>query len=174
MKKITLKKENLTIIKKKLKKAKKKLEIKIKKQKLLSNFKYEEFLNFKPKIKNIINIKITPNNVFCTLIKNKRTIVIVSAGKYKINISKKNLKFTYKIVLQKFLQRIQKYFNNNNFIKIIIAGPKLLRKAICKQMLFNFKKKNIILAIKTLKCFNGCRPKKKKRKKQKGIRVFKK
>ena len=39
--------------------------------------------------------------------------------------------------------------------------------------MFLTRQKHILINIQSKKCFNGCRPAKKKRKKQKGLRIFK-
>jgi hypothetical protein len=148
------------------------------------------------KIKNIrkirvattLNIKIARNNVFCTLIKKKKVKKTGSAGIYKIRISKKFLKMNYKRVIKIFLKKIKKKITFNNLFLNIFCAKKF-RKKILRQIL-KFRKKNYkrlrykykkkkyieILAInfKNKKCFNGCRPKKKIRKKRRRFRVFKK
>jgi len=48
-----------------------------------------------------------------------------------------------------------------------------MKKPILEVISINLKDKNIILDVKGKKCFNGCRPPKKRRKKQKGLRIFK-
>ena len=46
-------------------------------------------------------------------------------------------------------------------------------KSIIKKLISSLKKNKLIIKSLPVKCFNGCRPKKKKRKKQKGLRIFK-
>lgn len=119
-------------------------------------------------------VRVTPNNVFCTLIDvtKKQIIYNKSAGIFKIPTSKKKIKFTHKIIILKFLSLIKSKLGTN-LIVIKIIGPIKIRKSIVKCLSINLKRKNVILHTKPLKCFNGCRPAKKRRKKQKGLRIFK-
>ena len=125
-----------------------------------------------------IVIKITPNNVFCTLVKFRKLNRIVcrtSAGILKVAVSKKKLKFSHKIILTKFITQISKIiFNLTDLILLKVIGPIKIRKSIILQFK-TFLKKNVTLIIETkpLKCFNGCRPKKQKRKKQKKFQILK-
>lgn len=119
-------------------------------------------------------IRVTPNNLFCTLINviKKEIICNKSAGSFKIQVSKKKVKFAHKIILLKFIDTIKNKIDNNLII-IKIIGPIKIRKSIVKCLSLNLKQNNLILHTSPLKCFNGCRPAKKRRKKQKGLRVFK-
>lgn len=119
-----------------------------------------------------IHIKIKPNNVFCTLNDLNKTVYTTSSGKCNLNTSKKTLRYTTKIILQSFLNNIKTYLEQDFFI-LHLTSPKKLRIAILKQLQATFKKKELIINIKGKKYFNGCRPAKKKRKKQKGLRIFK-
>jgi ribosomal protein S11 len=139
------------------------------------NIYFNEIIQFlKNKILNVqkICLRVTPNNVFCTLSRNKKTILISSTGKYKIKTSKKKLKFTSKIILKSFLKEIKNKIKTSNILLNIIA-PKNLRKLIIDLFLKVLKNKSIIVNIQNKKAFNGCRPKKQKRKKRKGLRLFK-
>ena len=128
----------------------------------------------KSTIKYQININVTPNNIFCTLknLSSKKIVLIGSSGKYKLNVSKKTLKFKQKIIISHFIEEIKKYLKKNLSI-VYITGPIKIRKNIIKQISIMLKNYRFLVKIKELKCFNGCRPKKKKRKKQKGLRIFK-
>ena len=152
---------------------------------LKKTFKYKPYF-INPIFQNIINsklenkigykisIRITPNNVFCTLkdlLKNK-VLIVSSAGKYKLNVSKKTLRFANKIIIQNFIEEI-KVFTKNDLLLINICGPIKIRKNIIKQLGILLKNINLIICISDLKSFNGCRVPKKKRKKQKGLRIFK-
>jgi len=139
-----------------------------------SNFK---LVQFKKELKNSklkLIIRVTPNNIFCTLINEvkKQIICNKSAGVFKIPVSKKKVKFAHKIILIKFLDTIKNKLGSNLII-IKIIGPIKIRKSIIKCLSLNLKNNNIIMNTKPLKCFNGCRPPKKRRKKQKGLRIFK-
>jgi ribosomal protein S11 len=136
---------------------------------------FQTLLNTKKEIvKTQININVTPNNIFCTLkdLSRNKILLIGSSGKYKINISKKTLKFKQKIIVLNFIEEIKKYLTKKLTI-ICITGPIKIRKNIIKQISLLLKNYKFLIKIKEVKCFNGCRPKKKKRKKQKGLRIFK-
>lgn len=121
-----------------------------------------------------LNIRITPNNVFCNLknISIGKTIKVGSSGKYKIKTSKKTLRFSCKIVLGFFLEEIKQELKNKETL-IILTAPIKLRKMILEQVSKYTQTSSITINLKKKKCFNGCRPPKKKRKKQKGLRLFK-
>jgi ribosomal protein S11 len=140
------------------------------------NSNFQEILNIQNSsvFSKKIDIRITPNNVFCTLknfISNK-TIKIGSSGKYKIKTSKKTLKFSCKVIVGLFLDEIKQELNSKNLI-LNLTGPIRLRKTILEQVLKHLRKNSITINVNQKKCFNGCRPKKKRRKKQKGLRLFK-
>lgn len=119
-----------------------------------------------------ISVKITPNNMFCTLISNKDNKILLSksSGSYKINLSKKLLKYYHKIILSKFFLDVEKCKKESCLI-INLISPLKLRKSIFRHIVFNFNKTKLYFNFKPLKLFNGCRPKKKKRKKQKSLRI---
>jgi len=52
---------------------------------------------------------------------------------------------------------------------ISIIGPKKTKKLILEVISNNLKGKNLIIDVKSKKCFNGCRPPKKKKKKTKRV-----
>jgi ribosomal protein S11 len=121
-----------------------------------------------------INIRVTPNNVFCTLKNNLRnkTLYITSSGKCNTKTSKKILKYSSKIVTQHFFEKIKDNLRSNKFIVNIVA-PQKIKKSILELIGNNLKNKCLIVNVDPKKCFNGCRPAKKRRKKQKGLRIFK-
>ena len=55
----------------------------------------------KDKFSKKINIRVTANNIFCTLVdlKSNKTLIVGSGGKYKVKTSKKKLSYNIKIVL---------------------------------------------------------------------------
>lgn len=121
-----------------------------------------------------INIRITPNNVFCTLknvLKNK-TLYVTSAGKCNTKTSKKVLRYSTKIITQIFFDKIRNHLKSNKFL-INIIGPRKIRKSVLEQISNSLRGKNLLINVENKKCFNGCRPSKKRRKKQKGLRIFK-
>ncbi len=121
-----------------------------------------------------ISIKIRPNNVFCTLVENNSNKILytISSGKCNIKTSKKTLRYSSKIILQSFFDNVKKYLKRDYFL-VNIDGPKKIKKSVLELLSLNLKNKNVIIDVKGKKCFNGCRPPKKKRKKQKGLRIFK-
>jgi len=167
---------------------KKKLRIKQKKsQILISNLKqkpypftsvFQQIVKATKKINFHITIRVTPNNVFCTLkdvMKNK-ILLIKSAGLVKLKVSKKTLRFANKLIVQNFIEQISPLLQNKTEQKVILSirGPIKIRKTIIKQFtLLALKNILLVLQVLSLKCFNGCRPKKKKRKKQKSLLILK-
>ena len=121
-----------------------------------------------------LDIRITPNNIFCTLksLTKNKTLKVGSSGKYKIRTSKKTLKFNSKIILGSFLNEIKHEIKLGHLI-LNLTGPIRLRKKILKQMTKSLRRNSLTININQKKCFNGCRPQKKRRKKQKGLRIFK-
>lgn len=142
----------------------------------LLNTKLKENLNnqFKNKISYKIKVKIIPNNVFCTFIDiaENKTKIVTSAGKYKLNVSRKKLKFTSKIIISKFIDDIKTQIKNGTVL-IEIYGPIKQKKGVIKKFISSLKRNKLLIKSLSVKCFNGCRPKKKKRKKQKGLRILK-
>ncbi len=131
-----------------------------------------------------LSIKITSNNIHCNLrnlILNK-TILVGSATKYRVAISRKRLKKNTINVLRPFYRQAKRLLTPKGLI-INLIGPKRLKRKIIKfsKILRKFKIKKIrgftffrplIIKIQNKKCFNGCRPAKKKRKKRKNFRIF--
>lgn len=134
-----------------------------------------------------ITIRVTANNIFCTLKKHNKTLCVGSSGIYKVHISKKILKTNIKIVISKFLLNIKKKIRFSNFFLTIICAKKFkkkllrqilkFRKKILKKQFKKIKNKNLPLAIKInfnpKRCFNGCRASKKIRKKRRYFRITK-
>lgn len=169
-------------------KQKKKSKYKYKKLTVKSYNKLKRLFNSKPyilkptfqnllenqNIEYLLTFRITANNVFCNLkdLNKKKTLIVCSAGKYKLNVSKKTVKFSHKIIIQKFLEEIDPSILTS-FLLINISGPKKIKKQVIKSLSNFLEKKNYIIDVKNNKCFNGCRPSKKKRKKQKRFRITK-
>jgi ribosomal protein S11 len=121
-------------------------------------------------------IKLKANNIFCSFLntKVKKTLKIISSGIYKIKTSKKSLKFSTKNILKIFLGTIKKKYKlSNKKLLIKITAPIRIRKKIIKQLTNSFKTNSLLINVEEKKCFNGCRPSKKKRKKKKGFCIFK-
>jgi len=125
-----------------------------------------------PKLKVII--RVTTNNTFCTLIKDKKIIYVGSAGIYKLKVSQKTMKFIIKSITKIFYDKIKSVLNDYNSIFIEIIAPLKVKKFLIKGLSFlRKKKKNLIINIKPKKCFNGCVPPKKIRKRKRKMRIFK-
>lgn len=126
-----------------------------------------------------IHILITSNNVFCNLTDNisKKTLIVRNSGKYKIKISKKRVNTNFDFVLTKFLleakSKLFKNFKNFNGLIVTIVCSIKLRQKIVNTIHNNFKRKRLLIKVLNKKSFNGCRPKKKIRKKRAGLRIFK-
>lgn len=122
--------------------------------------------------------KVCPNNVFCTLEQFEgpkiKLLSSVSSGKYKIQLSKKMLKHKAKFVILSFLKEIQsKNILITDSLSIKLTAPVKLKKVILKLLIPYLKNKNFVVEVLPKKIFNGCRSRKKIRKKRKGLRLFK-
>ena len=138
-------------------------------------FNFFTLNSLKNKFSKKINIRITANNIFCTLIdlKTKQTLHVGSGGKYKIKTSKKKLRYNSKIIVELFFKDINKKINSEEVLINLIA-PIKIKKLVLKQLYTFFKKyTNLTINVTPKKCFNGCRPAKKIRKRKKGLRIFK-
>lgn len=134
-----------------------------------SNFK--SFVPYTSKL----NFRVTQNNIFCTLgsIVNGKILEVGSAGKYKVKVSKKTLRYNVKLLIGTFLKKV-KLRLQKELILINLISPARMRKSILKQIFEQFGTHTAVTVdVKAKNCFNGCRPKKKRRKKQKGLRIFK-
>ena len=123
-----------------------------------------------------LNVKVTSNNIFCNF-KNRltnKTLAVGSSGKYKIKTTRKRLRHAIKLVLRSFMIEIMSKHALKTLI-VKIAAPIKIRRHIVSFLSETLKNKTqkLIIKIAHKKCFNGCRPAKKKRKKQKGLRIFK-
>lgn len=127
---------------------------------------------------SFLTFHVYPNNVFCTLknLRNSKFYLLntASSGKYKIDISKKTLKHKLKFVITSFLKEIRaKKLKLTNHIGIKLIAPIRLKKVIIKLLSSRLKGKNFMFEVVGKKVFNGCRAKKKIRKKRRGLRMFK-
>lgn len=134
-----------------------------------------------------IQIKIKQNNIFFTFfdLKQKKILQIGSSGVYKIKVSKRKLKYFFQDLIIFFFKRLEKWCKNLNHTIFNIIAPITFRKKICviiKKEIKNFnsnsykrinKKVNIIINIEAKKCFNGCRERKKIKKKRRLYKIFK-
>ena len=151
-----------------------------------------------------ITIKITPNNIFCLIknLKKNKTEYVVSGGRIGLNLSKKKIKFLWKTVITDLFEYMQK-IELESFI-FSYSGPRRLKKKIIRLFKKTFRPRRkrssrylttkdktpkkeevvvlpnkspqraLLMTVNPKKVFNGCRVKKKKRKKRGGFfRVFK-
>ena len=123
-----------------------------------------------------ITIHVKPNNIFCTLanIYKRRVIAHYNTGMFCIKTTKKRLKQNIVKILFFFFKKIYKRLKKTIILNLIV--PKNLKKKIFKQIssMFLTRQKHILINIQSKKCFNGCRPPKKQRKKHKYNTLFKK
>jgi len=96
---------------------------------------------------------------------NNKILFTVSSGKYKINTTKKRLKYNLKIIIKFFLRDIKKYTEKSKKILVDLILSLRIRKFIFRVLRKEFQKKHVVVHLKENKCFNGCRSVKKKRKK---------
>lgn len=140
------------------------------------NFRRNLFTLFNNKNSDFykINILFKSNNIFCTLsnLITRKTLYSISSGNYKIKTSKKILKYTYKLILDRFIKISSRKLKQKSLIVNIVC-PLHLRKKVIDIISNSFNKQNLILKLEKKKCYNGCRPCKKQRKKRKGLRLLK-
>lgn len=83
-----------------------------------------------------------------------------------MNTTKRKLRYNLKIIIRLFLKDIRKYiFKNPNILVDLILSLRH-RKLVFRSLKKEFYKKNVIFHFRENKCFNGCRPVKKRRKKR--------
>lgn len=138
----------------------------------------------------VMTIRIKPNNVFCTFVNrvNKKTISGTST-KYKVKMSKKALKYNYKVILKSFLKETKRFLKSKRIL-VSVTSPKKVRRELLRTLKTRlirqkkFVKKAsgkkvryspdlLLFRFNSKKCFNGCRVRKKRRKKQRGLRIYK-
>ena len=137
---------------------------------------YKRFFFFRYLTKKI-KIRIRVNNIFCTLsnIHKKKLLIFYSSGLSKLTISKKTLRFNNRLLVKRFINLLIKRIRKvDSFLILEIGGAIKLRKFITTQIARSLKRyQKLLIYIKSKKCFNGCRVKKKRRKKFRGFRIFK-
>lgn len=138
----------------------------------------------------VITIRIKPNNVFCTFVNtaSQKTISGTSA-KYKVKMSKKALRYNYKVILKSFLKETKRFLKSKK-IFISVTSPKKIRRELLRILKARLLKRKkfarkasgktiryspdfLLFRFNSKKCFNGCRVRKKRRKKQRGLRIYK-
>ncbi len=141
---------------------------------------FQKRLHLRPKthiyqytIKWIANIKITPNNIIIALTdKLGQLKYLTSAGKLGLACSKRTLKFVVKMVLAHFFTHLKKK-KIAEAIYFRITAPKHFRRRVLKSIMKKEIRagRNLLEGLSKLP-FNGCRPPKERRKKRKGLRIF--
>ncbi len=124
---------------------------------------------------------VIPKHILRSLKRNVHNQVLLkaSAGVYKVDISKKILRSQSSIVLESFLTSIREQqiaINKPIYIKII--APVLIKRFILKNISRFFlkklkKRKTIIVYVDPKKVFNGCKARKKTKKKRKSFIIYK-
>lgn len=122
-----------------------------------------------------ITIHVKPNNIFCTLVNiyKKQVLSHYNTGMFFVKTTKKRLKQNIVKILFFFFKKIYKRLKKTVILNVIV--PKNLKKKLFKQLntMFLSRQKHILINITSKKCFNGCRPPKKQRKKHKYSMLFK-
>ncbi len=125
-------------------------------------------------IKWIANIKITPNNIIVALTdRTGKLKFLTSAGKLGLACSKRTLKFVIKMILAHFFHHLTK-IKIFEAIYFRMTAPKHFRRRLLKSLIKKEIRtgRNLLEGLAKLP-FNGCRPPKARRKKRKGLRIFK-
>ena len=153
----------------------------------------ENFNSERRTIRKTLTIRIKPNNVFCTLRSEiDFRMVSGSSTKYKVKMSKKTLRYNYKIIVKSFLEETKKDLKTR-FLLVCVTAPKRIRRELLRMLKKKLKSRDkststnknintnedikseniLMFDFYAKKCFNGCRARKKKRNKQRGLRVYK-
>jgi hypothetical protein len=128
----------------------------------------------------LITIRIVQNNIFCYIgnIATGKTILKLSSGLVKLNITKKTIKFHSSRIVPYFFSLLPSRIINCT-IGINFIVPQVLKRKIFFLVLSKLKKsrgKKMFLKLfffSGKKCFNGCRVAKLKRKKRHKFRIYK-
>jgi hypothetical protein len=156
----------------------KKKFIKIKKYNARLVFFFENCnVDFNQKIRlfqALLIFRIKQNNLFVTLIhlKKQKVLKIWSCGLYKLNASKRQLRFIVNILLIQIFKYLHTKFSKVNFV-LILRGMSFIKKKVAHKIQIYLRNRTYLLVSKSSKIFNGCRAKKIRRKKYKKFRVLK-
>ena len=126
--------------------------------------------------KHQLNITVVQNNIFCTmaLVETNKIALSCSAGKYKIKITRRKLKYSFPWVLENFESELRKLRIRFTGLIVNITCPVTIRAKIAHLVRNMFPKKlPLVMRFSKKKCFNGCRPPKLVRKKRKGFLLLK-
>lgn len=134
--------------------------------------KYNRFVRNKNKKYLSFKLLISSNNIFGNLSENRKNrkptlIKSLSTGGIKLKTTKKRLNFNLKQFLKSFLKPLvgQKSVKYSNSIHVRVVAPQKFRQKVLEMMRYGLLKrlilkKNIILELPDRKVFNGCRPRK--------------
>lgn len=130
-----------------------------------------------------ITFRFSQNNIFVNFVDlfNNKTLHTGSSGIYKIKLSKRRIKTFYRTFVYIFFNKIKKNVKDFRNTVFSLIAPIKIRKMLVKIILSEIKKlkkrysnkKNILINIVPKKCFNGCRAKKKVRKKGRFYKIYK-
>lgn len=153
-----------------------------------------------------LNIVVKANNVFCTFsyLNNvkRRTLKVCNGGSYKLNFSKKNIRFIYNNdIITPFIEKVKMYCftkkfkekalykkqrkiskkikpfwyikKKNSGVVVNIVASSRQRKIILNNISYHFRRVPLLIKIHDKKIFNGCRAPKKQRKKRRRMRILK-
>ena len=130
-----------------------------------------------PSIKSIyININIVPNNIFCNFssISGSKTFRFKTAGILKIKVSKKRLFYGAQLILESFFKELntwrKRYLVVNAISFINLKMPKYIIRYTLRKLLRTYP---YVVNINYAIPFNGCKAKKRRRKKRLSYRNFK-
>ena len=107
--------------------------------------------------------------------KSSKIILQLSAGKCEVSFSKKQVRYGSKIVLERFFKECESLLTNS-VVVLKFSGPVRMRRFVLNLAFYQLRLlevSKLFFDIKANKCFNGCRPPKKRRKKNKGARLLK-
>jgi hypothetical protein len=112
--------------------------------------------------------------MFCHVIdlRKKTTLLKINSGFLKIKITKKRINYVIKPILNYFFDKINLLKIKKSLLFSVIV-PARNRRLVLKHTWRSFNTKRKMLFVVSKKCFNGCRPPKKRRKKRQGLRLFK-
>jgi hypothetical protein len=141
-----------------------------------------------------VSIRVMSHNVYCTLIgqkilpifneiqSSKQLTIVRSAGSYKMSITRRNYRVTVQTVIKKFLKEIRKYISQigtasalgRKVLRLNLMLPYHIRSKFVSHVakIFLVNRCEVIVNLCEKKVFNGCRAKKKRRKKRMGRRFF--
>jgi len=135
---------------------KKKFFIRKKKKKTRLVFFFERYKFYFKRKASLFNLllilRIKQNNLFVTLLNLRTNKVwkIWSCGLYKLNASKRQLKFVVNILLIQIFKYLKKKFRKANFV-IIIRGMSFVKKKLCVKYNFFLEIKCIYLFLNLVK-----------------------